>query len=64
MPVGNHNALFGDDHPVDVFDLPCPLAHVPVRSSSQIIRKAIIATRVLEIKIDRHPGKDFTSLTF
>jgi Glycosyl transferase family 2 len=59
MPVGNHNALFGDDRPVDAFALPRPLAHVPVRSSSQIILKAIIATRVLEMKIDRHRQEGF-----
>lgn len=44
---------------VRAVELPLPLFHVPVRSSEQLVQKAVLGSHTLSIKRNRLPGEGF-----
>ncbi|WP_213434086.1 MULTISPECIES: glycosyltransferase family 2 protein [Lysobacteraceae] len=54
---GNHALVSPSDAVGVAIDL--PLAHIPIRSSEQIVRKALIGSHTLSITPGRHPTEGF-----
>lgn len=59
--MGNHNFVLwdGETRFCDSRPLKTRLAHVPIRSSDQLVSKVIIGSHQYSIKKDRRPGTGF-----
>lgn len=59
ITAGNHRLTAADNKPVPCHKLSATLAHVPVRSSEQIVSKSIIGSIKHQITVSRKPNEGF-----
>lgn len=59
LTTGNHHLTNSDNQRIPEFTLSTTLAHVPVRSSEQIVAKSIIGNIKHQITWNRHEGDGF-----